>query len=544
MALKPILRDHRGELVDTARLTEEEGGATITGVRQPMPEHPSWGLSPDGLAAILRDSEGTDPSRYYALLSDVQEREWHYRGVLFQRRAALAQLPITVDPFSDKAEHVDHADFIRRIVMMPDFTHVRFELGDALDKGMAFGETIWDTSARQWMPTAIKRREQAWFRYDRVDLETPLLLDASGQPQPLKPYGWIVHRARLNSGIPIRDGLGRAAVWAWMFKNFSIKSWQIFLDRYGLPMRLGKFPASASRSERSQLLSALRNLGRDAAAIVPEGMSIEFTKADGGAGGGAAFKDNATYFDEQLSKLVLGQTGTTDASKGGYAVGRVHEGVRDAIALYDGCILSMTLNRDLVRPAIELNHGPQEGYPTIKIGLGDQRNIELIMENLGEMIDRGLPVEASQIYPMFGLTEPAKGKTVVLLKPMARPEPGEQPGGPPPSSEEDRADPSDDGGVLPKKKRTATLSAELGERRGDLARDSFDAATDAIIAGLGWVPEIDGLGEALAACTTPEEMEAVLAEHLDKLGTGKVAEILARARFAARLAGETSEPNG
>ena len=58
------------------------------------------------------------------------------------------------------------------------------------------------------------------------------------------------------------------------------------------------------------------------------------------------------------------------------------------------------------------------------------------------------------------------------------------------------------------------------------------------------MPEVDGLGGALAACTTVEEMEAVLAAHLDKLGTAKVAEILARARFAARLAGETSGPNG
>jgi len=37
------------------------------------------------------------------------------------------------------------------------------------------------------------------------------------------------------------------------------------------------------------------------------------------------------------------------------------------------------------------------------------------------------------------------------------------------------------------------------------------------------------------------EAEAILAAHLDKLGLDKLAEILARARFAARGAGVTGE---
>lgn len=539
MTQRIIHRDHRGELVDLARLTEEEGGPTVTGVRQALPEHPSWGLSPDGLAAILRDSEGTDPSRYYALLADVAEREWHYRGVLSQRRAALAQLPITVEPYSDKAEHVDQADFIRRIVEEPDFTLARFELGDALDKGMAFGNLVWETSEKQWMPKAIKLRNPGFFRYDRTDLETPLLLDAQGQPQPLAPYCWIVHRARLNSGIPIRDGLGRAAVWAWMFKNFSIKSWQIFLDRYGMPIRTGSFPANASRAERAQLLAALRNIGRDAAAIIPEGMKVEFTKADGGTGGGAAFKENATYFDEQLSKLVLGQTGTTDASKGGYAVGRVHEGVKDSIALYDGLMLSMTLNRDLVRPAIDLNHGPQEGYPLVKIGLGEQKNVELLLKSIPGYVNLGLPVEASQVYPMLGLTEPAKGRDVVLLKPAARPQqPGAEPGGPPSPEEEPRADAPPNGGGGPSGRR-ARLSAEPASPP---APDAIDRLADE----LGNVDLIDELRREIEAAidesTSLEELLARL-EGMAKSPAGqKLVDTLGRAMFNARLAGELGAP--
>jgi len=518
---RPIIRDGNGELIDYERLTREEGGPSITGVRQPMPEHPSFGLSPEGLASILLESESQDPSRYYALLDDVQEKELHYRGVLWQRRAALAQLPVTVNPPTDDAKMIDMTDAIRAKMLLPEMSLTRFDLSNATHMGVAPGEIIWDTSEKQWDIKAVKYREPRFFRYDRTDLTTPLLLDDQGQPQPLAPFKWIWHRARLTSGIPVRDGLGRGAVWAWMFKNFDVKSWLIFLDKYGQPLRYGTYPTGTPEPIQRRLLRALRDLGRDAAGIIPEGMNIVFEKADA-SGTGQAFKDMANYFDEQLSKLVLGQTGTSDASKGGYAVGKVHEGVKDSIALYDGLALAVSLNRDFVRPYIDLNYGPQKAYPTVLIGLGDMRNAEMLIKNMPDFIDRGLPVEASQVYPLFGLTEPAKGKDVVLLRPATRPAAG----------------PGDRAGLEgPAATPPATLSAEVPA--DDAPHDSFDDATLQVLNDLGWRPDVTALQAALAKCKTAEEGRAVLRQFVDKLGTETLADALARSRFVSRMAGDT-----
>lgn len=530
----PVIYGPDGQPIDLTRLRKVEAEAKVVGVRQVTPQHPSWGLGPEGLAAILRDSEGVDPSRYYALCEDVAEREWHYRGVLGQRRSALAQLPITVDPASDDAEHVRHADLIRDIVSRPEFTFVRFDLSDALDKGMAFGELIWETSEKKWMPKGIELRNAQWFRFSQADLKTPLLIDDHGQPQPLTPYKWIVHRARLTSGIPIRDGLGRAACWAWMFKNFDIKSWMIFLDKYGQPIRLGRYPVGTSYEDRRKFLRALRDLGSDAAAMVAEGFNVEFIKVDG-VGNGAAFKDQATYFDEQISKLVVGQTGTTDASKGGYAVGKVHEGVRQDICLYDGIVLATTFNRDLVRPCIDLNFGPPADgkYPTVRIGIAEQKDAELILKNIGEFVDRGLEVEASQIYPLLGLTEPAKGGNVVLLRPTSRPQPGAQPGGPPaPSGEDDRAGRRPAGaGVL------STLAVERARP------DSIDALSEDMARGMEmWADIQRQIEAAIDESTSFEELSA----RIESLASGPAGQELvaklALAMFNARLAGELGAP--
>ena len=197
-----------------------------------------------------------------------------------------------------------------------------------------------------------------------------------------------------------------------------------------------------------------------------------------------------------------------------------------------------------MRPVVDLNFGPQKAYPTVRIGLPDNKNIELILKSIGEMIDRGLPVEASQIYPLLGLTEPAKpanGNSVVLLKPLARSTPGET-GESPPSGPRARADASPGGGDGPDDEDDDEEEEEIAAAAEEPAPagDSIDQATAEILADLGWTPELGDMPERLAACTTEDEVRAVLADYVDKLGTDKLAEILARARFAAGLAGETS----
>ncbi|MCA0303488.1 MAG: DUF935 domain-containing protein [Proteobacteria bacterium] len=509
-----------GAPIDRSALQREQAGPMVTGVRHSLPDHPSWGLSPEGLAAILRQSESQHPTRYYALCDDIEEREWHYRGVLSQRRSALAQLPISVDPASDDAEHVRHADFIRSIVAIPDFSLVRMDLSSALGPGMAFCEIDWDTSMGQWKPRGFQMRNLAWFRYDRVDLTTPLVVDDVGQPQPLVPYKWIVHRARLRTGIPVRDGLTRAACWAWMFKNFDIKAWTIFLNKYGHPLRLGKYPGGTKRDDLTRLLGALRQLGTDAAAAIPEGMTIEFIEA--AAARGDAFQSQATYLDEQISKLVVGQTGTTDASKGGYAVGRVHDGVRAAISLYDGIVLSSTLNRDLVRPCVDLNFGPQQAYPVIRIGLGDTRDVDVTLSRIGELVDRGLPVEASQVYPLLGLTEPKQGEDVVLLKPATR----------------SAAAPAD--GAAP----AGSVSASANDPAAP-AGDSIDALADEMAGNMDLLTELRRqIDEAIDLSTSADDLRARIAGLAKGPASARLIDALATTMFNARLAGEVGAPIG
>ena len=71
--------------------------------------------------------------------------------------------------------------------------------------------------------------------------------------------------------------------------------------------------------------------------------------------------------------------------------------------------------------------------------------------------------------------------------------------------------------------------------------DAIDAATQEILESGGWVPEIAGLEQAIAESTTYEEARQRIAEFIDKIGTAKLADLVARARVNARLAANTGD---
>ena len=385
---------------------EEIAGPTTMGVRSTQQIHPSIGLSPQELASILRAAEDGDAERYLALAEDLEEKYPHYAAVLGTRKLQVSQLEVKIDAASDAREHVAHADFIRAWFERPQFETELFDALDAIGKGYAVQEIMWDTSERQWMPGELVWREPSWFQFDRIDRRTLRLRDlASPDGVDLPPGHFVIHHHKAKSGIPIRAGLARLVAWSWMFQNFSVKDWASFAETYGQPLRLGKYPPSASADEKRTLLRAVSGIAGDAAAVIPETMTIEFVKG-AIAGDGGVFKNLAQYCDHQVSKAVLGQTATTDAIAGGHAVGKEHNEVRGDIERSDARQLAATVSRDVVRWVVSLNFGPQKRYPMVRIGRAEEKDVEHMLRGAELLADRGARVSVSQIRDAVGLDEP------------------------------------------------------------------------------------------------------------------------------------------
>ena len=531
------LLDHRGEPVRKAELKAEVAAATTAGVRSPTTGYPGDGLTPSRLGAILKEADAGDAIRYLELAETIEERDPHYSGVLRTRRLAVSQLPITVKPASDAAEDVERAKMVEDWLDRDELADEVFDILDTLGKGYSATEILWDTSEGQWMPSKLELRDPRWFRFDRHDLTTPLLLGENGQELPMPGFKFIFATIKAKSGLPIRAGLARIAVWPYLFKKFTERDWAIFTQTYGQPLRLGKFGANASEEDKRTLLRAVSNIAGDCAAIVPESMMIEFVEAGNVGAAHALYKERAEWLDEQVSKLVLGQTATTDAKTGGLGSGKEHRQVQEDIERADAKALAAVLNRDLIQPWMQLNFGPQKAYPRLIIAREESEDLKAFAESVGPMIDRGLEVDQAEVREKFGLSAPKAGAK--LMGKSAQSAPASDPKGP-------TGDLNGKGAVFKRGEALTGTVEPQSEKSGPTPRKSAPSPDDALTARMmtETAPAMEAMlaqiEEMMAKATSLPELREMLLAGFPDLEADTLAQVLAMGLLAADLGGRVA----
>jgi phage gp29-like protein len=402
-----------GAPLDRSALKAEISRPRFGAVRSPTTGYPADGLTPGALGAILREADAGYPVRYLELLQFMEERDPHYAGVMATRRRSVAQLPLGVEAFSDDPAHEAEADEVRGWLKRRFIQQALFDILDCLPKGFSFSEIVWGDVGAGWRPMRILRRDPRWFRFDRADLETPLMLSDMGGEVPL-PYGkFIFARIGANSGLPLRSGIGRIALWSYLFKMYTQRDWQIFLQTYGQPLRVGKYGAGASEADKETLFQAVSNIAGDCAAIIPESMMIEFVEAGALSATGELYERRSDWNDKQVSKLILGQTATTDALTGGMGSGKEHRQVQEDIERADAAALAAILTEQLIHPWARLNGRDPEEAPSFTLERPEEEDLEQFGRALAPFIDRGLKVPVKAVRDKFGLPEPDADEEVL-----------------------------------------------------------------------------------------------------------------------------------
>lgn len=535
-----------GQPIERKRLVDEEGGPSLTGVRQVIGDHPEAGLTPQRLAAIMRAAEEGDPTGQAELAEAVEEKYLHYQGVLGTRKRAVARLPITVEAASDEEWAQKDADLVREWLRRDTLRGEIVDILDSLGKGYSFTEILWETGGGRWWPARLEWRDPRWFTFDQADGVTPLLRGDDGQPQPLSPYKWITHRSQTKSGLPVRAGLIRGVAWIYLFQSFGWKDWLTFLSRFGQPFRLGKYGAGATPADKEQLLRAIRALSGDFGGIIPEGMGIELIEAKV-TGNVQVFRELVGECDTRVSIAVLGQNLTTRVEGGSRAASETHDGVRSDIRDADASDLAVTLNRDLVRPLVELNHGRRPAYPRLVITEPDNEDLAELRQSLETYVPMGLKVGMSTIRDKLGLPDPDPEEEVLRPPAAGGAVEGSLNGQGGPTAPSEVSAPPNGVDAPPRGGKTPTSKEAHAARMPPSEGDAIEALTAAEVDGQ-WEAMIDPLIvkiEALAAsCHSGAEFLKRLPELAAELPTDALTESLAKSMFAARLAGEVGDDIG
>lgn len=511
---------------DKSIMTSEIAGPTgLVGVRSVITGYPATGLNPARIGTIMRAADHGYPLPYFELAEQIEELDLHYAGVLGTRKRSVSQLEITVEAASESPEDVADADMVRAWLRRDALTDELFDMLDAVGKGMSYTEIIWDTSEGQWQPKALEWRDPRWFDFNKTDGTTPLLRSTLSESVALPPYKFIATRIRAKSGLPVRSGIARVAAWAYMFKNMTGKDWAIFSQNYGQPIRLGKYPVGASKEDREVLYQAVSAIAGDCAAIIPATMTLDFIESKLGSTSPDLYEKRSDWLNREISKLILGQTTTTDAVSGGHAVSQEHRQVQEDIERADGRAMGGVLTRDLVIPWIILEKGPRKAYPRIIIGRPEEADIALVVDSVTKLVPLGLRVSASQMRDLVGLSEPDPDEEVLSSPAGSQPQQTDIP--------------------IPPSLQVSRFAAGGNPTNGMGQLDAIDEGIQAILADQGWepliAPIIAGLSDKLATASSLEDVRTILAGHLATMDTTALQETLAKAGFSARIAGLANE---
>lgn len=521
------LVDQYGQPLRREVMTQQIGGPTLAGVRSPIAGYPANGLNPSRLAELLRAADQGEPLEYFELAELIEERDLHYVGVLGTRKRSVSQIDITVEAASDDAEDVRRADMVREWLKRDELADETFDIMDAVGKGVSFTEIIWNTDGANYYPERLEWCDPRFFMFDRTTLRRPMLrggVEGNEVAGFLPPFKFISAQIKAKSGLPIRSGIARVAAWAWMFKAFTQRDWAIFVQTYGQPVRIGKFHEGATKEDKNTLFRAVANIAGDCAAIIPESMSIDFIESKNVTAGSDLYERRADWLDRQISKAVLGQTGTTDSKQGGLGDGgnQVHESVREDIETADCKSVGAVLNRDLIRPWMDLNFGPSKNYPRLVIARPQQEDIKQLTDSLQVFVPMGLRVQASEIRDKLGLSEPESGSEV--LQPPATAAAGAMVV---PSPSPAQSDPMP---TVPALQSTQQAPGHPAGQIAEAMRTPGDAAITAM------VNTIEGM---LGKASDLGELRLMLASAYPELDDTKLTETLAQGIAIAHLAGRS-----
>ena len=347
-----------------------------------------FGLDIADYMSAIRAAENVDFSRRYKLYdlySDIL-MDTHLTCVIEKRKNAVLCSDIEFQVNGKPDETVNEQ------IRSPWFNKL---IGDIIDA------RFWGFSLCQFY------KEGEWVDYDlvprkHVDPIKKLILrhqtDVTGLP-------WDKYTDLLFIGSPSDLGLlAKAAPWV-IYKRNTTGDWSQFSEIFGMPIQEYIYDSDDEES-RQRAMEDAANTGSLAQFFHAKDTEFKLTEAGNKTGSADVYERLCERCNNEISKLVLGNTLTTESSENGtQALGTVHKKVEDKVAQADKNYVLDILNYDMsdifAHMGINTAGGvfcfpeKKETDSTTKLNI-----ITTLKKNFN------LPVSDEYLYEEFGIEKP------------------------------------------------------------------------------------------------------------------------------------------
>lgn len=368
------------------------GNVPRPGQRQPsvilLTQPKRFGIDTADFMAAVRAAENVDfpqRSKLYDLYSDIM-LDTHLSCVIEKRKNAVLCSGIEFRREGKPDERVNEQ------IHSPWFNRCIADLLDA---------RFWGFSMLQFY------RDGEWVDYDLIPRKhvDPIRQQILHQQSDIIGTPWEEYRDLLFVGG--REDLGllaKAAPWV-IYKRNTTADWAQFSEVFGMPIQEYVYETDDEDS-RKRALEDANSVGALATFIHGKDTELRLVEAGNKTGSAEVYERFCERCNNEISKLILGNTLTTESSENGtQALGTVHKKVEDKVAESDRLYILDILNYELTDIFAAMGINTQGGafcFPERK-----EVDMNTKMSILTQLrTNFQLPVDDDWLYKEFGIEKP------------------------------------------------------------------------------------------------------------------------------------------
>ncbi len=322
--------------------------------------------------------------------------------------------------------HQEIAEFVNLnfVDLKGTFENALFEIYSALEYGFSITELVYKILENGKFKgkiglKALKTREpfDYNFRMDKFGNLAEDGLELVGEKYPIDKFIIYSYNKQFDNWYGNSDL--RAAYRSWWSKDIIIRFHNIFLERFGMPTLIAKYPEGVFTDEEIKKLreEVLDNLQAKTSITAPEGLDISLLEAK--RGGDAGFKDAIEMHNKYIARAILvpdllGFTGVP--SPGSYALGKKHFDVFLWVLEKLGRDTEESIvGEQIIKKLVDYNYNV-DVYPRFVFESLTEENTEARSKIIHSAVELGMvSPEEDWIRPYLGL--PKRETAVVEEKP-------------------------------------------------------------------------------------------------------------------------------
>lgn len=378
------------------------------------------GLTPVRVSNIIRQADSGNMDQIQDLAHECRQRDPHMQAVLATSEESIAGLPWQIVP-PDNARAKDRraAEWCQAVLSNnPHVQRLIGSLAGAVYHSYAVNEILWEKVDGKLVPgrfAPIAHRRFGFRLSDGAFVWRDNGMGSDGIDfRAEHPYKFIVSQPRVTGDMPNREGLMRQLIWMSVFRNWVIGDWLKTAESSWKPWRIASYDKAGTHNEdREGAEDVMRQLTTEGAAVIPSTMKVDIMWPTGTGGARSTHGEFANVLAQEMSKAVLGQTETTQASSSsGYAQAKVHDVVRKDLREARARQIAADITRDLIWPMVALNFdGVVPGR--FEFITQDSINLKEFSEAIATLTDAGLVIPQKWVRDQAGIPEPDDDEDVL-----------------------------------------------------------------------------------------------------------------------------------